>query len=102
MRSVENPKLSSSLVDLLSSFVSHFTRAIRQEMDSMRERRGSFEIALTDGERNEFDEVQGGERYTYRIASSGEKLVAGVECTLRTQKAEYLVRVERFEGPVVT
>src|SRR5436190_9708486 len=88
----------SSLAEMLSSFVSHITRAIRQEMDAMRERRGSFEIALTDGERNESDEAHGGGRYTYRVASADEKLVVGVECTLRTLDAEHLVRIERFEG----
>ena len=67
----------------------------------MRERRGSFEIALAGGERNESDEVQGGGNVTYRVLSADEKLVAGVECTLRTLEAEYLVRVERFEGASV-
>ena len=67
-------------------------------MDSMRERRGSFEIGLTNGERNESNEARGGGNYSYRVASADEKLVAGVECTLRTPEAEHLVRVERFEG----
>src|SRR5436190_14335550 len=98
MTSVENPAPASSLAEMLSSFVTHFTRAIRQEMDAMRERRGPFEIALIGGERIESDDAHGGGRFTYRVLSADEKLVAGVECTLRTLEAEHLVRVERFEG----
>src|SRR5207302_10994510 len=62
---------------------------------------GCFEIGLTDGERNGSDEAQGGGQYTYRVMSADDKLVASVECTLRTLDAEYLVRVERFEGSSV-
>ena len=59
----------------------------------MRQRKGSFEIPLAGGERDE--------TYTYRVMSSDEKLVAGLECTLLTLTGEYLVRVERFEGDSV-
>jgi hypothetical protein len=88
--------------DLLASFVSHFKKAIGHEMDAMRERRGSFEIALTDGRRNAIDPPERGESYTFRALSLDEKLVGGVECTLRAPGAERLVRVEHIDGDEVT
>jgi hypothetical protein len=102
MTSVKNLTRSTLLPGLLSSFVSHFTRAIRQEMEAMRERRGSFEAVLTDGQRIVLDEAEGGATYTFRALSPDEKLVAGLECTLRTSDAEYLVRVDRIDGSEVT
>jgi hypothetical protein len=41
----------------------------------MRERRGSFEVVLTDGERNVLDTPEGGASYTFRALSLDEKLV---------------------------
>lgn len=102
MASANNHTRAPSLPGLLSSFVSHFTRAIRQEMEAMRSRRGSFEVALTDGQRTVLDEPEGGAVYTFRALSPDEKLVAGLECTLRTVDAEHLVRVDRIDGSDVT
>jgi superfamily I DNA and/or RNA helicase len=87
---------------ILEVFISHFKRAIRQEMDAMRERKGTFEIFLTNGERMESSETTTGSRYIYRLSSHDEKLVVGTECTLRTMKGEYLVRVERCDDPTIT
>src|SRR5215471_20194546 len=87
--------------EILEVFISHFKRAIRQEMDAMRERKGSFEIFLTNGERMESNETPGGGQYIYRLSSHDEKLVAGIECTLRTMKGEYLVRVERCDDRTI-
>src|SRR5689334_11377836 len=88
---------------ILDVFISHFKRAIHQEMDAMRERKGTFEIFLTSGERMDSRETAGGGgRYIYKLSSDHEKLVAGIECTLRTMKGEYLVRVERCEDLTVT
>src|SRR5215470_12403884 len=86
----------------LEVFIAHFKRAIRQEMDAMRERKGTFEIFLTNGERMESGETPGGGQYIYRLTSNDEKLVAGIECTLRTMKGEYLVRVERCDDLMIT
>jgi hypothetical protein len=102
MTSVKDGTRSTRLPELLSSFVSHFTRAIRQEMEAMRERRGSFEVVLTDGQRNVLDEPEGGASYTFRALSLDEKLVAGLECTLRASNAERLVRIDRIDGVDVT
>src|SRR5262249_10019882 len=93
---------AAGLPELLSSFVSHFTRAIRQEMEAMRERRGSFEVVLTDGQPTARDEPETGAAYTFRALSLDEKLVAGLECTLRTSDAERLVRIDRSDGSEVT
>src|SRR3954465_14469140 len=102
MTSVKNAKRSTLPPGLLSRFVSYFSRAIRQEMEAMRERRGSFEVVLTDGQRNVLDEPEGGASYTFRALSLDEKLVAGLECTLRASDAEHLVRIDRIDGAAVT
>ena len=68
----------------------------------MRERRGSFEVVLTDGQRSVLDEPESGAAYTFRALSLDEKLVAGLECTLRTSDAEHLVRIDRIDGADVT
>ena len=102
MTSVRGAVQSTRLSDLLSSFVGHFTRAIRLEMEAMRERRGSFEVGLTDGQRIVLDEPESGASYTFRALSVDEKLVAGLECTLRASDAEHLVRIDRIDGTEVT
>jgi hypothetical protein len=99
---VPTPTVSPTLTELLATFVSHFKRAIRQEMDVMRERKGSFDIAIAGGVVDESSEAAGGARYTYSVLAPNDKLVAGIECTLRTRGAEYLVRVERVDGSDVT
>src|SRR5262245_36181825 len=91
-----------AVAETLEVFISHFKRAIRQEMDAMRERKGTFEIFLTNGERMESSETTGGGQYIYRLSSNDDKLVAGIECTLRTMKGEYLVRVDRCDDLMVT
>ncbi|HEX3704631.1 MAG TPA: AAA domain-containing protein [Vicinamibacterales bacterium] len=68
----------------------------------MRERRGSFEVVLTDGRRNMLDEPESGASYTFRALLLDEKLVAGLECTLRASDAEQLVRIDRIDGADVT
>ena len=102
MMRVPTPTVMPTLTELLATFVSHFKRAIRQEMDAMRARKGSFDIALTAGVVGESAETDGGARYTYSVVTPNEKLVAGIDCTLRTFAAEYLVRVERVDGADVT
>jgi hypothetical protein len=68
----------------------------------MRERRGSFEVVLTDGGRNVLDEPEAGASYTFRALSLDDKLVAGLECTLRTAGAEHLVRIDRVDDAEIT
>jgi AAA domain len=71
-------------------------------MEAMRERRGSFEVVLTDGRRNVLDEPVAGASYTFRALSLDEKAVAGLECTLRAAGVERLVRIDRIDGADVT
>src|SRR5262249_7407498 len=99
---METVRSMTTAAGILEQFISHFKRAIRQEMDAMRERKGTFEIFLTSGERLESSETPQGGQYIYKLSSNDEKLVAGIECTLRTMKGEYLVRVERCEELTVT
>jgi hypothetical protein len=87
---------------LLASFVAHFQRAIAQEMDAMRERMGSFEVALADGQAVESEDEKDRGRYAFRLMSTDEKLVPGMDCSLRVGTDEYLVRVERLESAEVT
>src|SRR3954471_23967214 len=75
MTSVKDGMRSTVPPGLLSRFVSHFTRAIRQEMEAMRERRGSFEVVLTNGQRNVLDEPEVGASCTFRALSLDEKLL---------------------------
>jgi hypothetical protein len=98
MMLVSTSTVSPTEPELLATFVSHFTRAIRREMDVMRERKGSFDIPLAGGTVYEPAEAEAGARYTYSIVAPNDKLSAGIECTLRTVAAEYLVKVERVEG----
>ena len=94
--------MTNSTAAALASFVAHFKRAIAQEMDAMRERMGSFEVPLADGALISADDEKEGMRYTYRLTSTDEKLVAGMECSLRSSGNEYLVRVEELAGAIVT
>jgi hypothetical protein len=71
-------------------------------MDAMRERRGSFEVVLINGRRNVLDDADGGASCTFKALSLDEKLVAGLECTLRTSDTEQLVRIDRIDGADVT
>ena len=50
----------------------------------------------------ESSKTPGGGQYIYRLSANDEKLVAGIECTLRTMKGEYLVRVERCDDLMIT
>jgi hypothetical protein len=59
-------------------------------------------VVLTGGQRTMLDESESGAAYTFRALSLDEKLVAGLECTLRTSGSEQLVRVDRIDGADVT
>jgi len=86
----------------LLNFVNHFKRAIGLEMDAMRERRGSFEVRLIEGKKDAVEDDREGERYTYSMVAVEDKLVAGMECTLRISAREYLIRIESIDGLILT
>ncbi len=93
---------TSAQTKLLAEFVADFKRAITQEMEAMRQRLGPFEVPLAYGERLESEEGKDEARYFYRLTATEEKLAEGMECSLRAESGEYLVRVERLEGALVT
>ncbi|MBF0502995.1 MAG: AAA family ATPase [Candidatus Riflebacteria bacterium] len=88
--------------DLLATFTHHFARAIRQEMATMRERMGPFEMPLGCGRKIETDDAAEGSRFSYRLLSPDSRLVVGMECSLRFNGGECLVRVEDVEDLHVT
>lgn len=81
---------------LLARFVSTFRRAIRGEMEAMRARLGPFEVVLGEGEL--LDAEGDRARYRYGLPSVSDKLMVGIECSLRTGGREALVTVERLGG----
>lgn len=94
--------MSNTHADLSANFIVHFHRAITQEMAAMRERMGSFEVYLAEGRSVEAEEEKEGVRYAFRLSSTDEKLVLGMECSLRIAGGESLVRVVELDGPTVT
>lgn len=82
--------------DLLPRFIDSFIKAITVEMEAMRQRMGSFEVPLADGE---LIEQQGDQRrYNYRVLQANDKLVVHGECTLLTDPTETLVTILSLEG----
>ncbi len=84
--------------DLAARIIETFTRAIRDEMEAMRQRMGPFEVALTAGRRVGETEPP---RYEFRVPEPNDKLAAGTECSLRTEGREYLVSIERVDSDTV-
>jgi len=76
----------------LNRFITIFTKAIRKEMESMRQRLGSFEIPLGSGRANDTT-TREKLSYHFAIAQHNDKLHSGLECTLRSEKSEYLVHL---------
>jgi hypothetical protein len=83
--------------DLLARFVRTFQQAIREEMAAMRERLGSFEVPLRAGTELSFDAERGRGRYRFELAGAGDKLMAGMDCSLRVAGSEHLVSLESLE-----
>jgi len=89
-----------SLTEHTKIFIDSFHKAIAMEMEAMRKRLGSFEVPLSNGEvmlenlKENF--------YTFKIASSNDKLVLNTECTLRYDGGEALVTIAKIEKEIVT
>ncbi|MBT3343840.1 MAG: AAA family ATPase [Gemmatimonadetes bacterium] len=82
--------------DLLPRFIDSFIKAVTVEMEAMRQRMGSFEVPLADGELLEHEEDR--RRYSYRVLQSNDKLVVHGECTLVTGATETLVTILSLQG----
>ena len=87
---------SSPEVELLGRFVSAFKRGIEREVAAMRTSAAAFEITLTRGE--ELDTL----RYGFELPEASEQLAAGSEGSLRTQRGELRVTIERCEDLRIT
>ena len=85
--------------ELLARFIQSFQRAISAEMDAMRASLGPFEVALKEGRATEKLEEDGTRPWVYdfTVASANDKLVAGMECSLRHEQSEYLVAIDRLD-----
>jgi hypothetical protein len=81
---------------LLGRFVSAFQRGIEREVAAMRTSASAFEITLTRGE------ALGSLRYGFELPEANEQLAAGGEYTLRTQRGEPRVTLERCEDLRIT
>ena len=82
---------------LLARFVRSFQQAIREEMAAMRERLGSFEVALRAGTAVGVDDEGAGGSYRFAIVGAADKLMAGMQCSLRIAGAEQLVSITSLE-----
>jgi len=87
---------SSPEVELLGRFVSAFKRGIEREVAAMRTSAAAFEITLTRGEE------LGTLRYGFAFPEASEQLAAGSEGSLRTQRGELRVTIERCEDLRIT
>ena len=74
--------MSAPEVQLLGRFVSAFQRGIEREVAAMRTSSETFELTLSGGE------DLGSLRYGFELPEASEKLVAGVECSLRTPRGQ--------------
>jgi hypothetical protein len=82
---------------LLTRFVRSFQQAIREEMTAMRERLGSFELPLRAGSVLSLDEDGARGRYRFELVGESDKLMVGMDCSLRIAGAEHLVSIESLE-----
>jgi len=82
---------------LLARFVRTFQQAIREEMTAMRERLGSFEVPLRAGSLLGFDDELGRGRYRFELSGPADKLMAGMDCSLRVAGAEHLVSLDSLD-----
>jgi superfamily I DNA and/or RNA helicase len=87
--------------DMLARFVRSFQQAIDEEMAAMRERMGSFEVLLTGGTTVSVDEQTRRGRYRFALGGSADKLMVGMECSLRIGGNEQLVAIESLQDAVV-
>jgi hypothetical protein len=79
----------------LTQFVRGFQKALHIEIETMRGQRGSFEVPVFNGRKQDlaFSDTTTHRRYVFSYAVANEKLNVHLECTLRHEKTEYLVTV---------
>lgn len=79
----------------LDRFIQAFDRAIRAEMDSMRAQLGAFEIPLVNPVPSDDDGQE--HCYAFDLAQSKDKLEVGLECALRCQAGQQLVKIRSID-----
>lgn len=90
----------------IQSFTNAFCRAIRIEMEEMRRQLGPFEVPVTGGAPLPSDGTAGGagapQRRLLRAFQANDKLMAGIDCTLRHDGGEEPVTIADVDGLDVT
>jgi len=81
----------------LDRFIDTFSKAIRGEMESMRKQLGSFEIPLGIGQQGDTNAPQK-HAYHFSLPAANDKLHPGLECTLRSEKSEFLVQINQVDA----
>ncbi|GIK37902.1 MAG: hypothetical protein BroJett011_17350 [Chloroflexota bacterium] len=87
---------------LLERFISSFQKAIRAEMEAMRQRLGPFEVPLTQGRSLDLAESEPGRSYSFKVVQPNDKLVPQLECTLRYSGGEVLITITDLRQEEVT
>lgn len=82
--------------DLLERFVAAFKRGIEGELAAMHDSAEAFEIPLSRGE------DLGALRYSFELVTASDKLAPGTVCSLRSQRGEQRVTVERCDDARLT
>ena len=83
--------------DLVVSIIRVFVKAIYLEMEAMRCQLGSFEVSLLNGEKLP-EGNEGRFRYRFRLTEKNDKLMGGMECSLRFGENETLAAVSDVTG----
>lgn len=78
---------------LLHKFIASFQKAIKVEMEAMRQRMGPFEVPLADGKHVDSPQDEKWYFVHFRVVTPNEKLALQAECTLRSEKTETLVTI---------
>ncbi len=78
------------MTELLARFVAAFKRGIEGEVAAMQATTGASEVALSRGEE------LGALRYAFAIAAT-DKLAVGTACTVKTDRGEHGVTIERVD-----
>ena len=88
--------------DTVVRFVQAFQKAVRVEMEAMRQRMGPFEVPV--GDVRKVDVAQDAPHHAYALvaAAANDKLVLNGECTLAHDSGELLVTIIALEGNHIT
>jgi hypothetical protein len=86
----------------VQQFVDSFQKAVRMEMEAMREQLGPFEVPVSIPRETATPENSDYRLYEVTAAASADKLVLNGECTLVYDDGETLVTITAIEGDQLT